>query len=137
MPQNAFFGLFFQNFARGAENLAKTGTKPSFKKVAPTPRENPRSAPDYIEGVIANKTILETAPIMYLTFMLGAVSWENKYFWENIILKCNVTNLLCSWCRLFVVSSGVFLTWCRLFVVSSGYLFDVVSIVRGVECRSS
>ena len=25
MPKNAFFGLFFQNFACGAENVAKTG----------------------------------------------------------------------------------------------------------------
>ena len=27
VSKNAFFGLFFQNFACGAENLAKTGTK--------------------------------------------------------------------------------------------------------------
>ena len=30
VPKNAFFGLFFQNFARGAENLAKIGTKQCF-----------------------------------------------------------------------------------------------------------
>ena len=30
MPKNAFFGLFFQNFACGAENLAKIGTKQCF-----------------------------------------------------------------------------------------------------------
>ena len=60
VPKNAFFGLFFQNFACGAKNLAKIGTKPCFgrarkiylvdlKKIPPpppSPRENPRSAPD-------------------------------------------------------------------------------------------
>ena len=30
MPKNAFFGLFFQNFACGAKNLAKIGTKRCF-----------------------------------------------------------------------------------------------------------
>ena len=66
-PKNAFFGLFFQNSACGAEILAKTGTKMCvrragkinsvdlkdgrqnfrnfFENPPPPPRENPRSAP--------------------------------------------------------------------------------------------
>ena len=65
-PKNAFFGLFFQNFACGAKIFAKTGTKlcvgrarkinsvdltkkrsTKFLKIRPPPppRENPRSAP--------------------------------------------------------------------------------------------
>ena len=67
--KNAFFGLFFQNFACGAENLTKIGTKQRFGRARkinwvdlkksstkfskifrkshtpPSPRENPRSAP--------------------------------------------------------------------------------------------
>ena len=32
VPKNAFLGLFFQNFACGAQNLAKTGTKPGLER---------------------------------------------------------------------------------------------------------
>ena len=57
VPENAFVGLFFQNFACGAENVTKKvflefyfvdlkkGRK-NFQKSPLTPRENPRSAPE-------------------------------------------------------------------------------------------
>ena len=43
VPKNAFFGLFFQNFACGARSFE------IFLKIRPPPRENPRSAPWMIE----------------------------------------------------------------------------------------
>ena len=69
VTKNAFFGLFFQSFDCGAENLAETGSKPGlgrarkiisvdlkkrstkFSKIFENPRpplrENPRSAPGF------------------------------------------------------------------------------------------
>ena len=66
VPKNAFFDLFFQNFACGAQILAKIGIKQcfgrarkinlvdlkkrstNFLKIRPPPlRENPRSAPAF------------------------------------------------------------------------------------------
>ena len=80
MPKNAFFGLFFQNSACGAKNLAKIETKPWFgrarkinfvdlkkrsskfskffwKSAPPPPRENPRSAPWFWEHWTSKKPL--------------------------------------------------------------------------------
>ena len=48
VPKNAFFGLFFQIFACGAKNFAKTGTKPCIRESSKNQFGRPKKKVDKI-----------------------------------------------------------------------------------------